>query len=179
MPNKLLIATILGSLLTAGSAAACLAGDASPTGQETLVRGQSVDFVEARASLDSAIEIETKATKELEAAVSANDSARIAFADAEEHLDELTAILEGGALSRSLRLQLEREAAEIRDTIDNELFARLDAARDRVTNAKHELREALVVKQAAIEQVRLAPPPGERLTYNANYPLPVHPSVFE
>ncbi len=185
MHTKLFVATIFGSLLTAG---ACLAGDVSPGNTSdvvdaAIVRGQPVGFAEARASLDAAIETETHATKELQAAVSDKDSAQIALADAEEHLDDLVAILDGGALAKPLRARLEREAAALQDTIDTKLFTRLDAARDRVMNAKQDLRAAQSVKQAAIEQVRLVPAPAaDHLTYSARYdssPLSGRASLFE
>jgi hypothetical protein len=67
------------------------------------------------------------------------------------------------------RTGLAREAAEIEHKIDKDLFTRLDDARGRVANAKHDLHAAQKVKQAALEQVRIASPSDGRLTYNAEY----------
>ena len=170
MRIKLLVASLMGAALMAGASGACLAGDtADALDVGAILQDEAATPAEARASLDAAVNIETRANKELEAAVSARDSAQIALADAQDRLDEIQATLDAMPKNDPARTGLAREADAIEHKIDKELFTRLDDARDRVTNAKQDLRTAQKVKQAALQQVRLTTAPSDRLTYNAGY----------
>lgn len=170
MRIRFLVASLMGTALMAGSSGACLAGDAADAVDiSALLQDEAATPAEARASLDAAVNIETRANKELEAAVSARDSAQIALADAQDRLDEIQATLDAMPKNDPARTGLAREADAIEHEIDKELFTRLDDARDRVTNAKQDLRAAQKVKRAALQQVRLTTAPSDRLTYNAGY----------
>jgi len=170
MRISFLVASLLGTALMAGGSGACLAGDAAQTVDiGPILQDEAAAPGEARADLNSAVDSETRANKELEAAVSVRDSAQIALANAQERLDEIQATLDAMPRHDPARTGLTHEAAALGQTIDRELFTRLDDAKDRVTNARQDLRAAQRVKQAAVEQVRLTSAPGDRLTYNAEY----------
>jgi chromosome segregation ATPase len=170
MRIRILVASVVGTALMAGASSACLAGEKTDTVDiSAILQDEPATPADARASLDAAVGVETRANKELEAAVSARDSAQIALANAQDRLDEIHATLNSLRRSDPARTGLAREAAEIEHKIDKDLFTRLDDARDRVANAKHDLHAAQKVKQAALEQVRIASPSDGRLTYNAEY----------
>jgi hypothetical protein len=170
MRISFLIAGLMGTALMTGVSSACLAGDATDTVDiSAILQDAPTTPDDARASLDAAVDRETRANKALEAAVSARDSAQVALADAQDRLDEIHATLNTLPRNDPARTGLSREADAIEHKIDKELFTRLDDARGRVANAKQDVFAAQKVKQAALEQVRLAAPSDGRLTYNAEY----------
>jgi len=155
MRIKLVIATLLGTMLTAGASGACLAGDMSRTGTARATRqDQPQVAASARSALTEATETETKANVVLEEAVSERDAAQNEIAETQEQIDSIKAKLGELPAHDADRAALERDAARLRGKINHSLFARLDAAKDRVTTAKQALDAAQATKEAAVEQVR-------------------------